>query len=241
MSRTKKPFDPEKFFPNPLHVKTDLVAVGGNFAPETLYYAYTHGIFPWTENPIRWFCLEPRAIFDIPSFHISRTIKRKIKKQLFRITFNQAFKEVMRGCAHRILESTWITSGFIKGYTEFHKAGYAHSIEAWNKNGDLVGGVYGVAIGKFFAGESMFSRESDAGKVALTYLFNALELDGFTLFDTQALNEVTCNLGAFEISKRKYLSRLKEAVKIPYKWFPPSIEDVEKFLFKKIMHSPESK
>jgi leucyl/phenylalanyl-tRNA---protein transferase len=231
----------ETFFPNPLLVSDELIAVGGDFSAERLYYAYTHGIFPWSENPIRWYSPDPRAIFSIPDFHISKTIKKKIKKKLFRITFNQAFKEVMLGCSFRFLESTWITKGFITGYTDFFQKGFCHSVEAWNEKGELVGGVYGVAIGKLFAGESMFARESDAGKIALTYLFNALEKDGFSLFDTQALNETTWNLGAFEIPRTDYIKRLKQAVRVPYKWVPPSIEDVETFLEEKFKHSPERK
>ncbi len=230
----------EKFFPDPENRKEDLVAIGGDFSSERLYYAYMHGIFPWDDNPILWYSPDPRAIFDIPTFHISRTVKRKIKKKLFRITFNQAFRDVMIGCSFRIMQPTWITKGFIKGYTKFHEQGYAHSVEAWNANGDLVGGVYGVAIGRFFAGESMFVRESDAGKIALTYLFNALEKDGFTLFDSQVINETTASLGAYEISKKTYLQKLKEAVKVPYKWDPPKVEEVEEFLFNKLKHSPES-
>jgi leucyl/phenylalanyl-tRNA--protein transferase len=127
---------------------------------------------------------------------------------------------------------TWITEGFLKGYSELYKKGYAHSVEAWNKEGELVGGAYGVAIGKFFAGESMFSVESDAGKVALTHLFEALFRDGFTLFDTQQLNEVTWNLGAYEIPKEVYLDRLYKAVEIPDKWTPPlTLEDVNFQIF----------
>ncbi|MDX1960012.1 MAG: leucyl/phenylalanyl-tRNA--protein transferase [Leptospiraceae bacterium] len=224
----------KRFFRNPLDCKDDLVAIGGDFSPERLFYAYANGIFPWTESPIRWYSPDPRAIFNLDEIHISRTIKRKIRKKVFRITTNVAFREVMIGCSHRINETSWITEGFITGYTELHKRGYAHSFEAWDEKDRLVGGVYGVAIGKFFAGESMFAIASDAGKIALMYLFAALERDGFTLFDTQALNEVTWNLGAYEVHKSEYLFKLKEAVKIPYKWTPSSIYETEKFLLYKM-------
>ncbi|MCB1159339.1 MAG: leucyl/phenylalanyl-tRNA--protein transferase [Leptospiraceae bacterium] len=218
--------DFESFFGNPSMIKSDMVAIGGDFSTERLFYAYSHGIFPWSQNPIRWYCLNPRAIFDIKGLHISRTVKRKIKKGLYTITFNEAFTDVMKGCALRVYEPTWISKGFIEGYTNFHRDGYAHSVEAWDSYGNLVGGAYGVAIGKFFAGESMFSFSSDAGKVALSYLFSALDMSGFTLFDTQQLNEVTWNLGAYEIPKSVYLSRLKDAVKVPTKWQPPLLEQI---------------
>ncbi len=222
--------DFHKFFGDPLRKMDDLVAIGGDFSSDRLLYAYTHGIFPWSQNPIRWYCLHPRAIFEIDGLHVSKTVRKKIRQQVYKVTFNQAFLEVMRGCADRVNEITWITDGFIKGYTDLHKKGYAHSVEAWNEAGQLVGGAYGVAIGRFFAGESMFSKQSDAGKVALTYLFEALFRDGFTLFDTQQLNEVTWSLGAYEITKELYLDRLYKAVEIPDKWEPVSSLDTEKFL-----------
>lgn len=209
-----------KFFGDPLRKKDDLVAIGGDFSSDRLLYAYMHGIFPWSQNPIRWYCLDPRAIFEIDGLHVSKTVRKKIRQEKFKITFNQAFTEVMRGCANRINVITWITEGFIKGYTELFKKGFAHSVEVWNYQGELIGGVYGVAIGRFFAGESMFAKEPDAGKVALTYLFEALFRDGFTLFDTQQLNEVTWNLGAYEITKELYIDRLHKAVQIPDKWKP---------------------
>jgi leucyl/phenylalanyl-tRNA--protein transferase len=219
-----------KFFGDPHRKRDDLVAIGGDFSSDRLLYAYMHGIFPWSQNPIRWYCLHPRAIFEIDGLHVSKTIRKKIRKRVYNITFNQAFTEVMRGCANRVNEITWITDGFIKGYAELFKQGYAHSVEAWNAHGELVGGAYGVSVGKFFAGESMFSIESDAGKVALTYLFEALFRDGFTLFDTQQLNEVTWNLGAYEITKELYLDRLYKAVEIPDKWKPNSTLVEGKFL-----------
>ncbi len=222
--------DFQKFFGDPLRKMDDLVAIGGDFSSDRLLYAYMHGIFPWSQNPIRWYCLHPRAIFEIDGLHVSKTVRKKIRKQIYKITFNQAFTEVMKGCAQRVNEITWISDGFLKGYTNLHQKGYAHSVEAWNSKGELVGGAYGVAVGKLFAGESMFSVESDAGKVSLTYLFEALYRDGFTLFDTQQLNEVTWALGAYEITKESYLERLHKAVEIPDKWNPPSILSEEKFL-----------
>lgn len=205
------------FFRNPLECVDELVAVGGDLSLERLLYAYSHGIFPWSENPIRWYCLDPRAIFDINHLRLSRSALRKIKKDLYKITVNQSFTEVIRNCSYRTKEETWITPGFIQAYTNLHKAGYAHSLEAWDENGVLVGGIYGVAIGKFFAGESMFSFKADAGKIALYHLFAILKKRNFTLFDTQQLNVVTWNLGAYEISKKEYLRRLELAIAFPEK------------------------
>ncbi len=216
----------EKFFGDPEKAEGDLIAVGGKIFPEILFYAYSHGIFPWSERPARWYSVNPRAVFDLDGLHISRTVRKKIRKKIYKITFNKSFQDVMKKCAERKKESTWITPGFLKGYSDFHDLGYAHSAEAWDEEGNLSGGVYGVAIGRFFAGESMFSSGQDAGKIALACLFNALKNDGFTLFDSQVLTEVTFNLGAYEISRPDYLQRLKVAVKIPYKWTVPDADAV---------------
>ncbi|TGL60277.1 leucyl/phenylalanyl-tRNA--protein transferase [Leptospira ognonensis] len=210
-----------QFFKDPHVWKEDLVAVGGDFSPDRLLYAYSHGIFPWSENPIHWYSLDPRAIFDLQNVHFSRTILRKIRRNQFRISYNEAFKAVMQGCAYREKDSTWITPGFFKGYQNLHRLGYAHSVEAWNEKNELVGGVYGVALGKFFAGESMFAYESDAGKITLYHLFEKLKASNFSLFDTQQLNHVTWSLGAYEIPKSSYLQRLETAVGNLEPWIIP--------------------
>ncbi|WP_411824466.1 leucyl/phenylalanyl-tRNA--protein transferase [Leptospira sp. 'Mane'] len=211
----------EQFFKNPRDNKEDLIAVGGDFSVERLLYAYTHGIFPWSEDPIRWYCLDPRAIFDLNNTHFSKTVQRKIRQGIYRISFNEAFEAVMQGCAYREKDNTWITRGFYKGYCHLHRLGWAHSVEAWNEKDELVGGVYGVAIGKLFAGESMFAFQSDAGKVALYHLFEKLKTSGFSLFDTQQLNHVTWTLGAYEIPKNSYLDRLEKAISPPNQWVIP--------------------
>ncbi len=216
---TKRDF--AQFFKDPKVWKEDLVAVGGDFNPERLLYAYSHGIFPWSENPIRWYSLDPRAIFDLNNVHFSRTVLRKIRKQQFRISYNEAFTAVMQGCAYREKDNTWITEGFIKGYLNLHKLGFAHSVEVWNPENELVGGVYGVALGRFFAGESMFAYESDAGKIALFHLFEKLRNSNFLLFDTQQLNHVTWSLGAYEIPKISYLKRLEVAIGNLEPWIIP--------------------
>ncbi len=212
------------FFADPRHSTEEVVGIGGDLKPDRLLYAYTRGIFPWADKPLLWFSLDPRAIFDLNVLHISSRVHRRIRQKKFTVTFNRAFEQVMRCCAFRTEEQTWITENFLQGFTNFHKEGYAHSIEVWDENGRLGGGVYGVAIGKFFAGESMFSFLPDFGKIGLYFLFEALKKDGFTLFDTQQMNPVTLNLGAYEIPKDKFLDRLSLAVAIPNKWVPPMDE-----------------
>lgn len=212
------------FFLSPKETKEEVVGIGGDLSVSRLLYAYTHGIFPWMDKPLLWFSLDPRAIFDLNVLHLSRKVHRKIRQKKYTITMNHAFEQVMRCCSYRSEEQTWITDTFLKGFTEFHRQGYAHSLEVWNEEGLLSGGVYGVAIGKFFAGESMFSFEPDFGKIALHYLFHILKSDGFTLFDTQQMNPVTLSLGAYEIPKSKFLERLSIAVEVPTKWRPSRLE-----------------
>jgi leucyl/phenylalanyl-tRNA--protein transferase len=190
-----------------------LVAVGGDLRPTTLLRAYRNGIFPWFNegDPILWWSPEPRAIFAFERFCLSRRLFRTIRAGKFRLTIDQAFGDVMRGCADR--EQTWINADMIDAYTRLHRLGYAHSIEAWLGD-ELAGGVYGIAIGGLFAGESMFHRVRDASKVALTYLVEYLQVRGFVLFDTQVITEITARLGAVEIPRVEYLARLKKALQV---------------------------
>lgn len=191
-----------------------LVAVGGDLRPATLLKAYRNGIFPWFNagDPILWWSPDPRAIFELDRFYLSRRLARTIRSGKFRLTLNQAFEAVMHGCADR--DETWITPEMIRAYLTLHRLGHAHSIEVWLGD-ELAGGIYGIAIGGFFAGESMFHRERDASKVALAYLFEYLRLRGFELFDTQVLTEHTARMGAVEIGRKDYLGRLKRALAVP--------------------------
>jgi leucyl/phenylalanyl-tRNA--protein transferase len=191
-----------------------LVAVGGDLQPATLLRAYHNGIFPWFNegDPILWWSPDPRAIFEFGRFYLSRRLIRTIRSGKFRLTINQAFTEVMHGCAER--EQTWITADMIAAYTHMHRLGHAHSIEVWL--GDhLAGGIYGLALGGAFFGESMFHRVSDASKIAMAYLLEYLQVRGFGLFDTQVLTEHTARLGAIEIPRSEYLARLKKALALP--------------------------
>lgn len=212
------------FFSDPRTTSEEVVGIGGDLSLDRLLYAYTHGIFPWADKPLLWFSLDPRAIFDLNVLHISSRVKRKIRQKKYFITFNRAFEQVMRCCAYREDDQTWITDTFLDGFARLNRQGYAHSLEVWDQEGRLGGGVYGVAIGKFFAGESMFSFQPDFGKIGLHFLFEALRKDGFKLFDTQQMNPVTLGLGAYEIPKKKFLDRLADAVSPPTKWIPPSAE-----------------
>jgi leucyl/phenylalanyl-tRNA--protein transferase len=202
-------------FPDPDAADPEgLVAVGGDLSVPRLLLAYRSGVFPWTVKPLTWWSPDPRAIFELDGFHVSRSFARTLRKGEFKTTIDRAFREVMEGCAApgRGRRSTWITPEFLKAYTELHLQGHAHSLECWQGD-QLVGGIYGVAIGGFFAGESMFHRASDASKIALFKLIEHLRAREFALFDIQMLTPITEQLGGTTISRREYLRRLAGAVR----------------------------
>ncbi|MBA4149581.1 MAG: leucyl/phenylalanyl-tRNA--protein transferase [Verrucomicrobia bacterium] len=220
-------------FPDPRHLKFEpepgLVAVGGDFSVERLLLAYRNGIFPWTDDPITWWSPNPRAIFEFDQFHVSRSLQKLAKQCVvleehepvgsnqdapFEITINRAFSQVIEHCATSRNVGNWITSEFVKAYTKLHAAGHAHSLEVWHKR-ELAGGIYGVAIGGFFAGESMFHFVSNASKVALYFLCERLRERGYKLFDLQVVTPTTKQFGAVEISRDEYLDRLKTALFVP--------------------------
>lgn len=207
------------WFPNPRSALrgglSGLVAMGGDLSVARLLLAYRNGIFPWTVDPVTWWSPDPRAIFDLDHFHLPRSLSKTVRKSLFHITVDQAFEEVMKGCAAPApgRRSTWISLEFIAAYTRLHQTGHAHSLECWLGD-QLAGGIYGVAIGGFFAGESMFHRVSNASKVALYAMHRHLRAQGFALFDVQMLTPITARLGAITISREEYLRRLAKAVKL---------------------------
>lgn len=188
------------------------VGLGGNLSAPCLLRAYSEGIFPWYNegDPILWWSPQPRAIFELDRFHISHRLARTIRSGKFRITFNTDFAAVIRGCAERA-EGTWITRDMTAAYERLHELGHAHSVESWFE-GELAGGVYGVAIGSFFAAESMFYRRSDGSKVALAGLVERLKDRGYDLLDTQFVTEHTRMLGATQIARSEYLTRLRSAI-----------------------------
>jgi len=204
---------PRLWFPDPrLAEREGLVAVGGDFSAQRLLLAYRSGIFPWTDEPITWWSPDPRAVIDLNTFHIPKSLAKLVRKETFEITVDRAFHEVMEGCAEPASGrgETWVTPAFIAVYTRLHELGHAHSFECW-QGGKLVGGVYGVTIGGFFAGESMFHRVNNASKVALANLVARLRERGFALFDIQMLTPVTRQLGGVEIPRVEYLKRLAAA------------------------------
>lgn len=198
-----------------------LLGVGGSLSPDWLLDAYSHGIFPWPfenwqrkESVLGWFSVDPRCIFEFDRFHVSRRLRQTCRSGRFRITSDTDFKGVIRGCASGPGRKgqTWITPKMIAAYTEFHRLGYAHSVETWS-NDRLVGGVYGVALNGLFAAESMFFRQRDASKVALVALVRHLEMRGFRLLDIQVETDHTARFGAVEISRDEYLARLDDALR----------------------------
>jgi len=193
-----------------------LLAVGGDLKPETLLAAYRHGVFPWYDegDPILWWSPDPRAVFELEGLHVSRRLRRTLRSGQFKVTFNRDFAGVIRGCAEGREEGTWITPDMMDAYEALHRLGHAHSIEVW-RDENLAGGIYGVAVGGLFAGESMFTRERDTSKVALVHLVERLRDRGFQLFDIQFLTDHTKRLGAIEIPRMEYLRRLRQALKLP--------------------------
>jgi leucyl/phenylalanyl-tRNA--protein transferase len=190
-----------------------LVAVGGDLRPERLLEAYRRGVFPWYDEggPIMWWSPDPRAVFELDGLRVSRRLRRTLRSGRFTVTVNRDFAGVIRGCADRPGEGTWITAEMVAAYERLHGLGHSHSVEAW-QGGVLAGGVYGVAVGGLFAGESMFTRVRDGSKVALAYLVDRLRQRGFRLFDIQFRTEHTTRLGAVEIPREEYLARLRQAV-----------------------------
>jgi leucyl/phenylalanyl-tRNA--protein transferase len=210
--------DERLWFPDPRGAPSSgddngLLAVGGELSVPRLLLAYRSGIFPWTDDPVTWWSPDPRAIFELDRFHVPRSLQRVLKRGTFTVTVDQAFRAVMEGCAEPALEryTTWISPAFVEAYVNLHRAGHAHSVECW-REGRLVGGLYGVALGGFFAGESMFHREDNASKVALAFLIERLRRRGFALCDTQMLTPITRRLGGVLLPRDVYLARLAQAV-----------------------------
>ena len=185
-----------------------------------LLLAYRSGLFPWTDDPITWWSPDPRGIFDLEQFQVPRSLRRVMRQDVFRITIDQSFQKVIAGCAAPASgrHTTWISPSFIEAYTQLHMAGHAHSVECWQGD-ELAGGIYGVAVGGLFAGESMFHRVSNASKVALCALIAHLRERGFTLFDIQMLTPITAQMGAVELPREDYLKRLAVAVGGPCRLF----------------------
>jgi leucyl/phenylalanyl-tRNA--protein transferase len=185
--------------------------------PDLLLQGYRLGVFPMAmdDNLIEWFSPNPRAILPLEDFHVPHALRRVVRKKVFETKINGAFSEVIEACAKR--PGTWINREIIQSYTRLHELGYAHSVEAWNE-GKLAGGLYGVAVGGAFFGESMFHRVTDASKIALVALVEHLCARKFALLDTQWLTPHLQQFGGIEISRNHYLRLLRRAVDLPRKF-----------------------
>ena len=201
-------------FPNPRHADADgIVAIGGDLSEERLLLAYESGIFPWYDAglPPLWWSPDPRAIIERQNLHVSRSLRRELRKRRFRISFDRAFTHVMRECADRPDTGTWILPEMISAYERLHQRGQAHSFEVWQGD-ELAGGLYGVQRGGMFAAESMFHRRDNASKVALVASVVSCFRAGIELYDVQFVTPHLRSMGATSISRAEYLTRLSAAL-----------------------------
>ena len=212
-------FSAESFFP-PVDQADDegLLAVGGSLRPNWLRDAYAHGIFPWPcEGYPLWFSPPERALIEFDHFHISRRLRQTLRSGRFQVTLDQAFRQVVKHCAtvpRADEDGTWITRDIQQAYALFHETGDAHSLEVW-REGRLVGGIYGVAMGAYFAGESKFHLETDASKVALAWLVRHLQTQGFRLFDVQLENTHLRQFHLTLLPREAFLEKLRDAIAVP--------------------------
>ena len=201
-----------------LEYPNGLLAVGGELSVQRLLSAYRRGIFPWYEapQPVLWWTPDPRSVLFPDELHISNSLRKTLRKNAFELTVDAQFTAVMRACAQPRKDGvgTWIDNEMIATYCELHGIGNAHSVEVMNKAGDLVGGLYGVSLGRVFFGESMFSREADASKVALVALVDILRRGQFHMIDCQIENQHLNTLGARSIDRLDFERRLEQTVEV---------------------------
>ncbi len=213
------PSDANSPFPSPeeaLDYPEGLVAAGGDLNHVRLLRAYREGIFPWYEpqQPILWWSPDPRGILYPREFVAHRSLKRTLNRSEWKISYDKTFEDVITACSEprSYTRSTWITKDMISAYCNLHRLGHAHSIEVRDESGNLVGGVYGIGIGRIFFGESMFSRINDASKIALLYLSAFLDSWNYTVIDTQLSSPHLQSLGGIEITRSSYLQLLQNCV-----------------------------
>jgi leucyl/phenylalanyl-tRNA---protein transferase len=207
---------PSRFdLPDPSSGDGDVVAVGADLAPGTLLQAYRKGLFPMglPDGHLGWWSPVDRAILPVRGLHISRSLRQSTRR--FQVSVDADFEGVIRGCADSRRRDPWISEDFVEAYTMLHRLGWAHSVEVWDNDGNLVGGLYGVAIGGLFAGESMFHEVRDASKVALVHLVVVMNRGGGRLLDVQWQTPHLESLGAVVIGRDAYLDKLKEALDGP--------------------------
>lgn len=215
------PRDPQQPFP-PAHLAmrdpNGLLAIGGDLSLTRLIRAYSQGIFPWynPDEPILWWSPDPRAVLMPDGMKVSRSLGKSIRRGDYAVTLDQAFAEVLKACAGPRAKSrgTWLGSEMRQAYLELHRRGYSHTVEVW-RDGQLIGGLYGVALGKAFFGESMFSRADDASKIALYWLCQQLQVWDFHLIDCQVASPHLRSLGALDLSRERFLNLLRPAITQP--------------------------
>jgi leucyl/phenylalanyl-tRNA--protein transferase len=216
------PLDPNSVFPpveKALNEPDGLLAAGGDLNPGRVLRAYREGIFPWYEEgqPILWWSPNPRAVLYPNHLKISRSLRKTLRNHTWTISFDRAFRETIKACAapRKGIRGTWITPSMLRAYCLLHAQGYAHSVEVWDETGALIGGLYGVAIGRVYFGESMFSRKPDTSKVALTYLARHLQAWGYPLIDCQLSSPHITSLGGEALPRKQYLKHLKKWCAVP--------------------------
>lgn len=215
-----QPFPPaETALPEP----NGLLAVGGDLSPRRLLRAYAQGVFPWfnPDEPILWWSPDPRCIFIPGELHLSHSLAKRLRQNRHALSFDLAFDEVLDACAgeRRGSRGTWLGPDMRRAYRDLHRLGHAHSVELW-MDGELAGGLYGVSLGGAFFGESMFSRRSDASKLALAHFSRQLAAWGFSLLDCQVSSDHLLSLGARSVSREEFLHRLRAALQqpTPHQW-----------------------
>ncbi len=208
-------------FPDPALALRDpngLLAFGGDLSPQRLLAAYEQGVFPWFSHgdPLLWWSPDPRCVFRTDNVHVSRRLARTLRRSHWTLSIDRAFIEVMHACAapRGADPGTWITQEMIEAYARLHRMGHAHSLEVWNE-GELVGGIYGVSIGRGFSAESMFSRVNDASKAALIALCRTLQHCGFPLLDAQVPNPHLQRMGAIVLPRAQFLRQWRELAALP--------------------------
>jgi len=215
---TPEPLEPPPTpwqFPSPTGAPDDLICLGADLEPGTLLAAYRSGLFPmpYDRRRLGWWSPDPRGVLPLDLLHVSRSLRRSARR--YQVRIDTAFLDVITACATTRRRGGWITPAFIAAYSRLHDLGWTHSVEAWTDDGELAGGLYGVAVGGLFAGESMFHRRTDASKVALLGLVDQLRASGMTLLDVQWVTPHLATLGATEVPRAHYLALLEEALAVP--------------------------